>query len=112
MGTSIKIVELDSLNRKLRKNATLNDIKTVVSTNGNRLEDNELCQRWRMLRNIDRNHSSVNSNPLDGGMSYNWNSYSDPTQVNLQVHGARPVSKASNREVGAQFERDMRRLAE
>ena len=38
MGTSIKIVGLDKLNRKLRKNATLNDVKTIVSTNGSRLE--------------------------------------------------------------------------
>ena len=118
MGTSIKIVGLDKLNRKLRKNATLNDVKTVVSTNGNRLErDIKANTKVAYVKGYSEQNTadSVNGNPLDGGMSYEAGiamSYNPYTEFGTRFMDPEPVVKPAIEKVGAQFERDMRRLTE
>lgn len=116
MGTNVKIVGLDKLNRKLRKNATLNDVKTVVSTNGNRLErEIKANTKTAYVKGYsDQNTAdSVHGNPLDRGMSYEAGtgmSYNPYTEYGTRYMEPEPVVKPAIETVGAQFERDMRRL--
>jgi HK97 gp10 family phage protein len=118
MGTSIKIVGLDKLNRKLRKNATLNDVKTVVSTNGSRLErEIKANTKEAYVKGYSEQNTadSVNGNPLDGSMSYEAGiamSYNPYTEFGTRFMEPEPVVKPAIESVGAQFERDMRRLTE
>ena len=110
----IKIVGLDKLEKQLRKNATLNDVKKVVRMNGmglqQKIQDNADFKKGYQTGETKR---SVGLEITDGGMTAEsgpTTEYSPYLEYGTRFMDAQPFVKPALDEQEAKFQVDMKKL--
>ena len=107
---SIKLVGVEAIQGKLRKNATLNDVKQVVATNGA-----EMTRNSQRLAPVDtgRLAGSINLSLEDGGLTavtrdgVNYGVYND---LGTRFMSAQPFMTPAHNLQSKKFKRDMEML--
>lgn len=111
---SVKIVGLDKLEKKLRKNMTLNNVKKVVRKNGSDLQ-------IKIQRNADfkkgyqtgATHGSIRLDIIDGGMTAEsgpTTEYSPYLEYGTRFMSAQPFVNPALEEQKGKFKADMQKL--
>lgn len=118
MGVSVKIVGLEKLQRKLKRNASLRDVKTVVQMNGKRLEE-RIKQNTKTA--FSRGYSegftadSASGRSFDDGLSYEAGigmDYNPYTEYGTRHMEPEPVVTPAFEEVAERFRSDMKRIGD
>lgn len=110
----IKIEGLDKLEKQLKKNVTLNDVKRVVRKNGAELQ--EAIQRnadFKMGYQTGDTKRSVGLEITDGGMTAEsgpTTDYSPYLELGTRFMDAQPFVKPALDEQEPKFKSDMRKL--
>lgn len=110
----IKIEGLDKLEKQLKKNVTLNDVKRVVRKNGAELQ--EAIQRnadFKMGYQTGDTKRSVGLEITDGGMTAEsgpTTDYSPYLELGTRFMDAQPFVKPALDEQEPKFKADMRKL--
>ena len=110
MARSIQIKGIDKLQKKLRKNATMTDVKTVVRTNG--IEMNRTASR---LAPVDTGflRRSIVFAIADGGLTANSTAgaeYASYVEYGTRFSPRQAFMAPSYNQQKEQFKRDMNRL--
>lgn len=111
---SVRIEGMDSLEKKLKNNYTLNDVKRVVRKNGSELQ-------IKIQRNADfkkgyqtgATHDSIRLDITDGGMvaeSGPTTEYAPYLEEGTRFMHAQPFVKPALEEVEPKFKADMQKL--
>lgn len=112
--SGIKIEGIDELEKQLRKNATLNDVKKVVRKNGSELQNG-------IQRNADfkkgyqtgATKRSVKLEITDGGMTAEsgpTTEYSEYLEYGTRFMDKQPFVKPALEEIEPKFKADMQKL--
>lgn len=110
----IEVIGLDKLEKRLKANATLNDVKKVVRTNGAQLQK-------KMVANADftggyatgTTKHSIGLEINNGGFTAEVGpetEYSPYVEYGTRFMNAQPFARPAFNEQKAQFERDMKKL--
>lgn len=110
MARSIQIKGIDKLQKKLRKNATMADVKTIVRTNG--IEMNRTASR---LAPVDTGflRRSIVFTIADGGLTANSTAgaeYAPYLEYGTRFMSAQPFMRPAYNQQKAKFKSDMGRL--
>lgn len=110
MARSIQIKGIDKLQKKLRKNATMADAKTIVRTNG--IEMNRTASR---LAPVDTGflRRSIVFTIADGGLTANSTAgaeYAPYLEYGTRFMSAQPFMRPAYNQQKAKFKSDMGRL--
>lgn len=110
MARSIQIKGIDKLQKKLRKNATMADVKTVVRTNG--IEMNRTASR---LAPVDTGflRRSIVFAIADGGLTATSTAgaeYAPYLEYGTRFMSAQPFMRPAYNQQKAKFKSDMGRL--
>ena len=114
MGVDIKIEGLDALEKKLRQNATLNDVKRVVKTNGAQMQ-NKIVRNANFKRGYQTGATkrSVRLNITDGGMTAEsgpTTEYSPYVEWGTRFMEAQPFVRPAYNQQKEKFKLDMDKL--
>ena len=110
----VEIRGLDKLQKKLKKNCTLDDVKTVVKQNG-------IEMHAKMVRNavFDRGYStgatkrSIRGQSINGGFAYKagpGTHYSPYVEYGTRFMSAQPFVRPAYNDQKVIFERDLKKL--
>ncbi|MDD3362648.1 MAG: HK97 gp10 family phage protein [Hespellia sp.] len=112
----VRIVGMEKLQAKLKKNCTLDDVKKVVSHNGAKMTE-------KMKKNTETaftkgysggdTASSINQNITDGGMTTEAGAtmdYDEYVEYGTRFMEAEPFVKPAFEEQKEKFKSDMKRL--
>ena len=107
---SVQIIGLDKLEKQLKKNATLNDVKKVVKQNGAGLHK-------KSQRNVPVDSGtlkrSIGLELSDGGMTAEVEAtaeYSEYVEYGTRYMDAQPYIRPALKEQERQFKSDMKKL--
>lgn len=107
---SVQIIGLDKLEKQLKKNATLNDVKKVVKQNGAELHK-------KAQRNVPVDSGtlkrSIGLELSDGGMTAEVEAtaeYSEYVEYGTRYMDAQPYIRPALKEQERQFKSDMKKL--
>ena len=115
---SVKLNGLDGLERALKPNVTMNDVKRIVKTNGDRLNrymKEQTKHAYVKGYSTGDTASSINTEVRDGGLTVavgatmNYNPY---TEYGTRYMGAEPILDPSLERVRPQFIGDLDRITE
>lgn len=115
---SIKITGLDELQKTLKPNVTMNDVKRIVQTNGNRLTNimkRKTTSAYVKGYSTGDTASSINAESRDGGMTVavgatmNYNPY---TEYGTRYMSAEPILDPSLEVVRPQFLGDLDKVTD
>lgn len=111
--SGIKIVGLDKLEKQLKKNATLNDVKKVVKQNGAELH--KKAQKKAPVAPINGGtlKRSIGLELSDGGMTAEVEAtaeYSEYVEYGTRYMDAQPYIRPALKEQERQFKSDMKKL--
>lgn len=112
MGKGFRITGAKQLNKKLRENASLNDVKTVVKMNGA-----ELTREAQYEAPIDTStlERSINMHIEDGGMTAVVEpntDYEGYVEFGTRFAAAQPYLGPAFKKQSKKFKKDMKRLVE
>lgn len=116
MSTHIKLVGMDKLQRKLKRNASMIDVKEVVKTNGVRLERAiKANTKEAFVRGYSEGYTadSVSGQISDGGLTYTAGEgmeYDPYVEYGTRFMEAEPTVTPAAEEVFRQFKRDLDKL--
>ena len=109
----VKIKGLDRLQKSLKENATLSDVKTVVKQNG-------IEMQAKMVRNavfdgysIGATKQSIRGRSIDGGFAYKagpGTHYSPYVEYGTRFMSAQPFVRPAYNDQKVIFERDLKKL--
>ena len=114
----IRIEGLKEFQKALKPNVTMDDVKRIVSTNGNRLTrymKEQTKQAYVKGYSTGDTASSINAEPRDGGMTVavgatmNYNPY---TEYGTRYMSAEPILDPSLERVRPQFIGDLDKVTE
>lgn len=121
MAISVKVKGLDKLEKRLKKNASLNDVKTVVSKHGTQMQQ-------KMVQNADfRGHyegkkfvkptgatrRSIHGEKIQGGFGYEagpTTHYSPYLEFGTRFMESQPFVKPAFEAQKKDFKRDLKKL--
>ncbi|MFQ6792914.1 MAG: HK97-gp10 family putative phage morphogenesis protein [Thomasclavelia sp.] len=114
MGADIKITGLDKLEKALKSNATLNDVKRIVRTNGAQMQ-NKIVRNANFKRGYQTGTTkrSVRLNITDGGMTAEsgpTTEYSPYVEWGTRFMDAQPFVRPAYNDQKEKFKRDMDKL--
>lgn len=111
---SIKVVGLDKLEKQLKKNATLNDVKKVVRKNGADLQKEiERNAEFKKGYQTGATKGSVGLEITDGGMTAEsgpTTEYSEYLEYGTRFMDKQPFVKPALDKVEPKFKNDMQKL--
>lgn len=116
MGTTVKLDGLDKLEKKLKANATLKDVKTVVKVNGGRLERQikaNTATAYTKGYSQQQTAGSVGMELLDGGLTCEAGvgmDYDPYLETGTRYMSPEPTVTPASKTVSARFFSDMEKL--
>ena len=114
----IKVNGLKEFAKTLKENVTMDDVKRIIQTNGNRLTrymKEQTKHAYVKGYTIGDTASSINAEPRDGGFTVavgatmNYNPY---TEYGTRYMSAEPIVDPSLERVRPQFLSDLERITE
>lgn len=118
MSSGITLKGLDEFERALKPNATMNDVKRIVQTNGNRLTrymKEQTTHAYVKGYSTGDTASSINAEIRDGGLTVavgatmNYNPY---TEYGTRYMSAEPILDPSLERVRPQFLGDLEKVTD
>lgn len=114
----IRIEGLEELQKALKPNVTMNDVKRIVSTNGNRLTrymKEQTTHAYVKGYSTGDTAGSINAEPRDGGMTVAVGAtmlYNPYTEYGTRYMSAEPILDPSLERVRPQFIGDLDMVTE
>ena len=114
----IRIEGLEELQKALKPNVTMNDVKRIVSTNGNRLTrymEEQTTHAYVKGYSTGDTAGSINAEPRDGGMTVAVGAtmlYNPYTEYGTRYMSAEPILDPSLERVRPQFIGDLDMVTE
>lgn len=121
MAISVKIKGLDKLEKRLKKNASLNDVKTVVSKHGTQMQQ-KMVQKAdfhghyegkKFVKPTGATRRSIHGEKIQGGFGYEagpTTHYSPYLEFGTRFMEAQPFVKPSFDEQKGKFKKDLKKL--
>ena len=121
MAISVKIKGLDKLEKRLKKNASLNDVKTVVSKHGTQMQQ-KMVQKAdfhghyegkKFVKPTGATRRSIHGEKIQGGFGCEagpTTHYSPYLEFGTRFMEAQPFVKPSFDEQKGKFKKDLKKL--
>lgn len=121
MAISVKIKGLDKLEKRLKKNASLNDVKTVVSKHGTQMQQ-KMVQKAdfhghyegkKFVKPTGATRRSIHGEKIQGGFGYEagpTTHYSPYLEFGTRFMESQPFVKPSFDEQKGKFKKDLKKL--
>lgn len=111
---TVKIYGLDKLEKKLKKNATLDDVKTVVKKHGSRMQD-KIVDNAEFTEGYQTGNTkrSIRGTIKDGGFTYEagpTTHYSPYLEYGTRFMDAQPFVKPAFEKQKGEFKKDLKDL--
>ena len=121
MAISVKIKGLDKLEKRLKKNASLNDVKTVVSKHGTQMQQKMVqsadfhghYEGKKFVKPTGATRRSIHGEKIQGGFGYEagpTTHYSPYLEFGTRFMEAQPFVKPSFDEQKGKFKKDLKKL--
>lgn len=110
----VKIVGLDKLQKKLKKNATLDDVKTIVKKHGSKMQD-KTVENAEFTKGYQTGTTkrSIHGGIKDGGLTYEegpTTHYSPYLEHGTRFMEAQPFVKPAFDDQKVEFKKDLKKL--
>lgn len=114
MAISVKIKGLDKLEKRLKKNATLNDVKTLVKKHGSQMQD-KMVDNAEFTKGYQTGTTkrSIHGEIVQSGFGYEagpTTHYSPYLEFGTRFMEAQPFVKPSFDEQKGKFKKDLKKL--
>ena len=110
----IKVTGLDKLQKSLKENVTMDDVKKVVRTNGSQMQRKmQTNADFKMGYQTGQTKRSIGLEIMDGGMTAEvepTTEYSPYLEYGTRFMDAQPFVKPAHNEQKEKFRRDMQKL--
>lgn len=121
MAISVKIKGLDKLEKRLKKNVSLNDVKTVVSKNGTQMQQKMVqnadfhghYEGKKFVKPTGATRRSIHGEKIQGGFGYEagpTTRYSPYLEFGTRFMEAQPFVKPSFDEQKGKFKKNLKKL--
>lgn len=114
MPISVKIKGLDKLERRLKKNASLNEVKTVVKKHGAQMQDQMVVNaEFKKGYQTGATKRSIHGEKVQGGFGYEagpTTHYSPYLEFGTRFMEAQPFVKPAFEDQKRKFKKDLNKL--
>ena len=121
MAISVKVKGLKSLERRLKKNASLSDVKSVVSKHGSQMQQKMVqnadfhghYEGKKFVKPTGATRRSIHGEKIQGGFGYEagpTTHYSPYLEFGTRFMEAQPFVKPSFDEQKGKFKKDLKKL--
>lgn len=121
MAISVKIKGLDKLEKRLKKNASLNDVKTVVSKHGSQMQQKMVqnadfhghYEGKKFVKPTGATRRSIHGEKIQGGFGYEagpTTHYSPYLEFGTRFMESQPFVKPAFDEQKGKFKKELKKL--